>query len=70
MTSIIILNIVTSDIVRVILVDAVVAEVHARVPQVAPCVVVLDRGEPHQTLLVQVDDEGVVGGDEHVQSQI
>ena len=69
-TSIIILNIVTGDVVRVILVDAVVAEVHARVPQVAPRVVVLDRGEPHQALLVQVDDEGVVGGDEHVQSQI
>jgi hypothetical protein len=62
------------DIVGVVLVDGVVTEVHAGVPQVLPRVVVLHRGKPEeargddkaagpspdQALLVQVDNEGVV----------
>ena len=50
------------DAVGVVLVDAVVAEVHAGLPQVLACVVVLHDDEPHQALLVQVDDQQVVRG--------
>ena len=41
---------------------------YAGVPQVAA--VVLDCRKPHQSLLVQVDDERVVGGDQDVKPQI
>ena len=53
-----------------IFVDGVVAEVHAGVPQVLARVVVLDRCEPDEALLVDVDEERVVAGDEHVQPQV
>ena len=36
------------NVVRVILVDGVVTQVHARVPQVLPSVVVLHRRKPGQ----------------------
>ena len=39
------------DVVRVVLVDGVVAQVHARVPQVLPRVVVLHRRKPDKFLL-------------------
>ena len=58
------------DVVRVILVDGVVAEMHTRVPQVFPGVVILDGGKPNEALLIEVDDEGVVGGDEDIESEI
>ena len=53
-----------------IFVDGVVAEVHAGVPEVLPSVVVLDGGEPHESLLVQVDEERVVRCDEDVQPEV
>ena len=46
MASIIILNIVTGDIVTVVLVDGVVTQMHAGIPQIAASVVVLDCCKP------------------------
>lgn len=58
------------DVVRVVLVDGVIAQVHARVPQVFSRGVILDSGEPDETLLVQVDEHRVIRGDCHVQTQV
>jgi hypothetical protein len=58
------------DVIRVVLVDGVIAQVHARVPQVFSRGVILDGGEPDKTLLVQVDDHRVIRGDCHVQPQV
>lgn len=58
------------DVIRVVLVDGVIAQVHARVPQVFSRGVILDGGEPDKTLLVQVDEQRVIRGDYHVQAQV
>ena len=44
-TLIIKVGVTALDVIRVVLVDGVIAEVHARVPQVLPRVVVLHRGK-------------------------
>lgn len=53
-----------------VFVNAVVAEVHAGVPQVFAVRVVLDSRQSHQPLLVQVDYERVVARHQHVQPQV
>lgn len=58
------------DIIRMVLIDAVVAEMHARVPEVLVGLVILHRGKPHKALLIQVDEERVYGGHAHVQTEV
>lgn len=58
------------DIVRMVFVDAVVAQMHASVPQVLDVLVVLDRCQANQTLFVHVHDEWVVRGDHHIQADV
>jgi len=48
----------------------VVAEMHARVPEILPGGVVADRGEPDEALLVEVDAKWIVGGDSHVEPEV
>ena len=50
MASIIILNIVTGDVVTVVLVDGVVTQMHAGIPQIAASVVVLDCCKPDKII--------------------
>lgn len=68
MAKILHVGIVTLDVVRVVLVDAVVAEMHAWVPQVLPGGVIPHSCKPHQPFLIQVDAEGVVGGDSNIEA--
>lgn len=58
------------DVINVKLVDAVVAQMHARVPNVWIRQVVLDSGESHQPLLVQVDQQWIIAGDNDVEPQV
>ena len=53
-----------------ILIDAVVTQMHARVPEVLIRLVVLDGREPNQALLVQVDEQRVYGGQAHVEAKV
>ena len=52
------------------LVDAVVGQVHETVAEVVYVVVVLDRGEPDQSVRVDVDLQRVEARDEDVEAQI
>ena len=70
MALVVVLGTLSSHVVRVVFVDGAVAEVHAGVPQVTPTAIVGNRGKPRQTLLVEVDHQRVVGGDQDVQSQV
>lgn len=53
-----------------ILINTIITEVHAGVPQLLMTRVVLDGGETDETLLINVDEEGVDAGDDDVQSQV
>ena len=53
-----------------VLVDAVVGQMHARVPEHLGTLIVLDRGEPDQALLIQIDDQWVIRGHGHVQAHV
>ena len=70
MTLVIDVRIRTLYVVRMVFVDGVIAKVHARVPKVLPCVVILDSGEPDEPLLVQVYDQGVVRGDQNIEAEV
>lgn len=53
-----------------VLIYAVIAEMHARIPQMLSARLVFDRGQTQQSFFVEVYDEGVVGSDGHIQPQV
>jgi hypothetical protein len=62
------IGIVTLDIVRMVLVDAVVAEMHARIPQILACGIIPHCCKPYQALFIQVDAKGVIRGDSNIEA--
>ena len=53
-----------------VFVDAVIAQMNARIIQTALVGRVLDGGESNDAVPVQIDDERVVARDRHVKTQI
>ena len=53
-----------------IFVDGIVAKMHAWVPQIASTCIIFYCSKSDETLFVKVDDEGVIGGDQNVESQV
>ena len=64
------LGVLVGGVGRVVLVDGVVGEVHEDVGERGVVRLVLVGGEPHEALVVDVDDERVDAGDEHVDAQV
>jgi hypothetical protein len=60
----------TLDVVRMVLIDRIVAEVHTRVPQIHARVVILDGCKPYKALLVEIDDKRVIRGDEDIEAEV
>lgn len=57
------------DIIGMELVDRVVGEVDARVPEIA-AVLVLDGGQAHKSLLIKVHHQGIQRRHPHIQTQV
>ncbi len=63
-------RVVASHILLALLVQAIIGQVHARALDATHALVVLDRGETRQTLLVQVEHERIERSHGHVQPQV
>ena len=64
------LGVLVGGVGRVVLVDGVVGEVHEDVGERGVVRLVLVGGEPHEALVVEVDDERVDAGDQDVDAQV